>query len=161
MHWFDIILTIVSLYSIFKGYRSGFIRQLAALAGIVACVFLSDRVALIIQPYIADKVSSLLLGPVTFMVAFVLIFVAFMLLGYMLQSIFESSKKLGFINRFLGAVLCWVKWMLMLSILLNVVLKMDRQHLLLPADIEMQSKFFRFIKPIAPAIAPYLKFDLE
>jgi len=160
MNWLDIIVAIVIVYSIFKGYRTGFIKQLASLAGIVACILLSGKVSAMILPYLRNlgNIPDKLLEPAAFIAAFILIAAAFMLLGHMIQSILETIK-LGFINRLAGAVLSLAKWMIIISLVFNLLIKMDEHRVLFPADIENRSLSFKYIQPVAPAIAPYLKFN--
>lgn len=159
MNWFDIIVLIVALYSIFKGYRSGFIKQLASLAGLVACVLLSGKLSTILLPYFQDKIPGYFVEPATFIAAFLLIFAAFKLIGHMLQSILESIK-IGAINKFAGAILSLAKWMILISVIINLAEKLDSKHTLIPDDLATSSKSYRYVQPIAPMLTPYLKFDL-
>lgn len=160
MNWFDILVAIIILYSFFKGYSSGFIKQLASLAGIIACILLSGKVSSVILPHLQKlgNIPDKLLEPAAFIAAFIIIAAAFLLLGHMLQSILETIK-LGFINKIAGAGLGLIKWMIVLSMILNLLVKIDEHHVILPADISARSLTYKYIQPIAPSITPYLKFN--
>lgn len=162
MNWLDIIVAVVVVYSIFKGYSSGLIKQLASLVGVIACILLSGKVSLIILPYLREWniFPDSLVEPAAFIMSFLSIFAVVTLLGYMLQTILESIK-LGFVNRIGGIVICLAKWLIVLSLVLNLVERMDKNHNLISEDISEKSKTYPYVRPLAPAITPYLKFDFD
>lgn len=162
MNWFDIIIVIVAAYSIFKGYSSGLVKQLASLVGIIASILLSNKVAFIILPYLRnwEIFPDSLVEPAAFITSFLLIFAVVMVLGHMLQTILESIK-LDSLNKIGGVVICLAKWLIVVSLILNLVEKMDKDHSLIAEDISEKSKAYPYIQPIAPAITPYLKFDFD
>ncbi|MEN9919657.1 MAG: hypothetical protein RL662_2093 [Bacteroidota bacterium] len=159
MNGFDIFVLIVVAYSILTGYRSGLAKQLASLGGLIASILLSGKVSTILSPHLKDIIPNQLLQPVTFLIAFLLITIAFWLIGYMLQNILETIK-MGTINKLAGAGLSCTKWIIAISILLNIVVAMDKKNTLIPADMDTRSKSYKYIKPIAPAITPYLRFEI-
>lgn len=161
MTWLDILVLIVATYSIFKGYRSGLIKQLASLAAVVACVLISGKIATILLPYLLklESIPRNITEPLAFIASYIIIFAGFMLLGHMLQSI-AKTIKLGTVNKLAGAALSLAKWMIILSIFINLLTKMDVEHLIVRKDLGTESKTYKYIQPIAPEIAPYLKFRL-
>jgi uncharacterized membrane protein required for colicin V production len=161
MSWIDILAIIVALYSLFKGYRSGLVKQLASLAGIIACILLSGKVSYILLPYLRDYgiLPEYLVEPAAYIVSFLLILAVFWLLGYMLQSILESVR-LGTLNRLTGAILSLVKWAAILSLAFSLITRVDKNQSLLTEEARSKSHSYKYIQPIAPAIAPYLRFDL-
>lgn len=160
MNWFDILILIVTVYSLLKGYKSGFIKQLASLAAIIGCILLSGKISSIVLPYLNDKVPSNWSEPAAFITSFILIFAAAMIIGHMLQSILESVK-MGTLNKLAGAGLSFIKWIILISIAFNLLAKMDEKHVIITADMKNQSKTYKYVQPIAPMITPYLKFDWE
>lgn len=162
MNWFDIIIIIVIAYSIFKGYRSGLVKQLASLVGIIASILLSNKVSFLILPYFRSWgiFPDALVGPAAFIASFLIIFAAVLVLGHMLQTIIESIK-MDSLNKVGGVVLCLAKWLIVVSLVLNLVEKMDKNHSLIAEDISEKSKTYPYVQPIAPAITPYLKFDFD
>lgn len=160
MNWFDILIIVVAIYSVFKGYKSGFIKQLASLVAIIACILISGKVSSILLPYLQDKIPVNWAEPAAFIASFLLIFAAAMLIGHMLQSILETIR-MGILNKLAGAGLSLAKWMIIVSILFNLLAKMDENHILIGKDIKEKSKTYKYIQPIAPMITPYLKFNWE
>jgi len=162
MNWFDIIIAIILVYAFFRGYRSGFIKQLASLAGIIACILLSSKVSFLILPYLREwgSIPQNLVEPAAFITSFLLIFAVFMILGHMLQTIINTIK-LGLLNRLAGAALSIAKWFFIISVIINLLERIDKDRTLIPEDISEKSKTYRYIKPLAPEIATYLKFDFD
>jgi len=162
MNWFDILVIIVAIYAFIKGYSSGLIKQLASLAGIIACILLSGKVSLLILPYLRNlgKIPDNLIEPAAYIASFLLIFAVFMLIGHMLQSILQAVH-LGMLNKLAGSVLSLAKWMIIISLLVNLIAKIDKNNSIIPSDMDSRSKTYGYIQPIATVIAPYLKFDFS
>lgn len=158
MNWFDIIILIVAGYSILKGFKTGFVKQLASLGGLLAGAILSGQVSYILEPYM-HKVSERFAAPLSYMIAFVLIITAFAIVGHMLHEILETVK-LGTLNRLAGAALCFSKWILAISILINLISKADENKRLISDNFRKKSRTFNSVQAIAPIIVPYLKFEL-
>ncbi len=156
MNGLDIIVAVVIVYSIFKGYNSGLVRQLASLAGIIVCILLSGKISSIILPHLHEWAvfPAGLEKPAAFITSFLLIFIVVLLLGYMLQTILESIK-LGLLNRIGGVVLCLAKWLIILSLIINLTEEMDQKHSLIPENISEKSKTYRYIQPVVSAIMPF------
>lgn len=162
MNWLDIFIAIIAVYSIFNGYKSGLVKQLASLASIVACVLLSGKISTILLPYIVyfEFIPQHLGESFAFILSFAIIFGVFFALGYMLQNILQTVK-LGKLNKLAGASLCLVKWMVIVSLVLNLFTRMDSHNLVVPPDIGSKCKSYRFVQPIATEITPYLKFNIQ
>lgn len=158
MNWFDICIFIVSLYSILKGYQTGFVKQLASLAGLIVAAILSGQLSYIVLPFMS-KLSDQFAEPLSYIASFILIIAVFALIGHMLHEILETIK-LGTLNKLAGAVLCFSKWILLISITINLIEKLDTNKTLITDDFRSKSATFEMVKAIAPKIVPYLKFEL-
>ncbi|SHF60015.1 CvpA family protein [Dysgonomonas macrotermitis] len=162
MTWFDICIFIVTAYCIFKGYKTGLVKQLATLAGLVAGAVLSGQISTIIRPLIQGKTESsdYILEPLSYILAFAIIMLAFYLLGTLVQGILEAAK-MGTLNRLAGIVLCLTKWMFAISIVLNLLIKVDTNRIIISHETEARSKTYKYVQPLAPYLVPYLKFGLD
>jgi len=160
MNWFDIIIIIVFIYCIISGYKSGLIKQLTALVGIIVAAILSGKISDFFYPYIKDfsQIPDYVKVPFSFIIAFLLILSLFYIIGGMLESIIKTLK-MGILNKLCGSVFCFAKWCLAISILLNVVVTLDDNKQLINKNIEKESKTFTYVQQLAPKIIPYLKFD--
>lgn len=162
MTWFDLFIYIVIIYCVFKGYKTGLIKQLATLAGLVAGAILSGQISSILLPVLQGKShsSDYILAPISYMLAFALIMLAFYFLGTLIQGIVEAAK-MGTLNRLAGIVLCLTKWMLAISIIMNLILKIDSTHYIISENTINNSKMYKYVQPLAPHIVPFLKFEFN
>lgn len=161
MNWFDILIIIVTLYCILSGYRSGFIKQLSSLVGVVVSAMLSGKIADLIFPYIKNigQTPDYITAPMSFVVAFLIILIAFFILGRMLETIVKTLK-MGILNKLCGSAFCLIKWFFLISIIINVLTTLDDENKLINKNITEESKTFIYIQKFGPKIIPYLKFDL-
>lgn len=161
MNWFDLFILIVVAYCALSGYKSGLIRQLASLVGFATAAILSGQISTIIEPHIkkASNIPEYLVDSLSYALSFLVIMIFFYILGRMLESIVKSIK-MGTLNRIGGSVLCLAKWVLVVSIILNIIIRIDNKKQL-TNNIEKDSISYRYIQPIAPSIIPYLQFNFE
>lgn len=162
MTWFDIFIYIVIIYCVFKGYKTGLIKQLATLAGLVAGAILSGQISSLLLPILQGKSGSsdYILAPLSYMLAFALIMLAFYLLGTLLQGIIEAAK-MGILNRLAGVILCLTKWILAISIVTNLIAHIDSKHFIISDATINNSKTYKYVQPFAPHIVPFLKFEFN
>ncbi|NLY25313.1 MAG: CvpA family protein, partial [Bacteroidales bacterium] len=157
MNWFDILIGILLLIAVINGYRKGLIMQLVGLATIVLAAIFGGRLAERILPEIIGWIN---LSPeaarvLSFVFAFALIAIVLSLVGRLLQK-FIDVVLLSFFNRLLGAVIAAGTMMLFLSILLNLVLMLDKTGMVIKKEIREDSFFFGRVEAVVPAIIPSL-----
>ncbi len=118
----DIILIVVLVVGIVRGYMAGFINQLASLLGLVVGLV----VARAMYGALADKLYSTVTDSMTAaqVMAFVLIWlavpVAFAIVAFALTKLM-SVVSLGWVNRWLGAGLGAIKYVLFASLVMCVL----------------------------------------
>lgn len=161
MIWFDIFIIIVTLYSITKGYRSGIVKQFTSLSGLIIGAIIAGKISTIIYPYVKEltHISEPILASVSYIVAFALIIIFFYIIGKMLESIIKAIK-MNFLNKLLGSIFCIAKWYIAISIVLNLLIKLDTDKQLISDSMIKKSYSFHYIQKIAPTIIPYLQFKL-
>jgi len=157
MNWFDILISILLLIALVNGYRKGLIMQLVGLATIVLAAIFGGRLAESIFPEIIGMIN---LSPeaakvLSFIIAFVLIAIVLSIVGRLLQK-FIDVVLLSFFNRLLGAVIAVGTMMLFLSIILNLVLMLDKKEVVIKKEIREESCFFERVEAVVPAIIPHL-----
>lgn len=162
MNWFDIAIFVIIIAAAIKGYISGFIKQLASLAGIIAGAIFAGKIAGFITPYIHDttQTNNYIVEALSYFIAFLIIVIAFLLLGRIVQGMLEAVK-LNFINRLAGVVFSAGKWLIVLSILLNVIVELDQKKIIIKPEIRENSKTYPYIKAITPYFIPFLDFDFQ
>ena len=143
----DIIVAIIILLAIFKGYQRGLIvgifSFIALFIGLAAAIKLSAVVAGYIGKSV--KVSDQWL-PV---IAFAVIFIIVVLLVRLVAKIIERSVRfamLGWVNRLGGVILYVALYITVLSVLLFYA---EQIKLLQPATID-KSLTYHYIQPLGP-----------
>jgi len=157
MNWFDILVGILLLIAFINGYRKGLIMQLIGLATIILAAIFGGRLAEKILPEIHRllELSPNTARVLSFMLAFALIAIVLSLIGRLLQK-FIDVVLLSFVNRLLGSVIAMATMMLFLSILLNLVLMLDRNETVIDRKTRQESFFFERVEAVVPALIPYL-----
>lgn len=161
MNWFDFIVLGILALSFIKGYKSGFVMQLATLAGFVVSAIFAGKLSELVAPKLIefiDDIPAYIISPLSYTIAFILILVAFFFVG----KVFESLLKfvmLGFINKLLGAVFSATKWVLVFGILLSLLSELDKNKTLFKEEFRDKSLTFNPIMKVAQSVVPFLKFD--
>ena len=157
MNWFDILIGILLLIALINGYRKGLIMQLVGLATIVMAAIFGGRLAERILPEITGltNLSPEAARVLSFILAFALIAIVLSLIGRLLQK-FIDVVLLSFFNRLMGAVIATGTMMLFLSIILNLVLMLDKNEVVIRKEIREDSFFFERVEAVVPAMIPYL-----
>ncbi len=160
MNWFDILIAIIFVYSVTTGYRTGLIKQIASLTGIIAAAILSGKISQLIYPLIKNiaQIPSFATMPMAFVIAFIIIISSIYIVVKMLENI-VSTFRMGILNKVCGSIFCFAKWSIIISIIINLFVTLDNGNKLLNKNIEKESKSFRYMSILAPKLIPYLKFD--
>ncbi|MDR1881866.1 MAG: CvpA family protein [Prevotella sp.] len=160
LNWFDLVVVILVLITLIKGFFSGLVMQTAALAGIVLGAVFAGKLSGFIAPRLINLTGgpSHIIGPLSYLVAFIAILVVLFFAGKLLES-FVDALKMTMLNRLAGALFCAAKWIIVFSIVLNLVTEFDRHKQIIKEDTREHSHTYPFITKIAKAVIPYLRFD--
>lgn len=160
MSWFDLVVVILILVTLVKGFFSGLVMQIASLAGIVLGAIFAGQLSAFIAPRLIEYVggSPHIIGPLSYIIAFILIIVALFFAGKLIES-FVDALKMTFLNRLAGAVFCCVKWVVLFSILLNLLVEFDQNKVIIKEDVRENSQIYPYIAEISRTVIPYLRFD--
>lgn len=162
MNWFDICIVIVIIYCIIKGYKTGLVKQLSTLAGLIVGAVLSGKLSILVLPYIQHikQIPEYMTAPLSYALTFLIIITSFYLLGTMMEEILKTVK-MGTLNKLAGIALCLTKWLFAISIIVNLIVQADEHHQLLAPKIQNGSATYKYIQPFAPKLVPFLKFSLD
>jgi len=160
MTWFDLVVFAIIIFAVVRGFISGLIMQLASLAGLIVCAFFAGQIAALISPYIIEltKSSGYLIKPISYLCAFILIMIAFLLLGKLLEGVMKTVK-INFVNRLAGGAFSVVKWLIVVSILLNLIVGIDKNEKIIKAEVKEKSYTYKPVKAITPYFIPFLGFE--
>lgn len=162
MNWFDICIFIVIIYCIIKGYKTGLVKQLSTLAGLIVGAVLSGKLSILILPYVQHikQIPHYMAAPLSYAITFLIIISSFYLLGTMMEEILKTVK-MGTLNKLAGVALCLTKWLFAISIVVNLIVQADEHHQLIAPKIQNGSATYKYIQPLAPKLVPFLKFNFD
>lgn len=158
--WLDILILLICVGALIRGFFTGFIMQLATLAGIVLGAIFSGKMAEIISPYIERWIdaSQQVITATSYLASFIIILIVVTLIGRLVNSL-AKAILLDTANKLAGAVFCMGKWILIVSILLNLVVMFDSEKVIIREKVRNESYSYPFLITIAQTIIPYLSFD--
>lgn len=161
MNWFDLVILIILLIALINGYKKGLILQLVGLAIIVLSAIFGGKLAAYILPELNKflELSPNLMRVLSFVLAFAAIALVISTIGRLIQQLM-SVMLLSSVNRIIGAIISIGTTMFILSIILNLVLMLDKNESLINKKIKDESFFFERVEAVVPAVVPYLNKEL-
>ncbi len=160
MNYFDIIVAILLLLAAIKGFKNGFIIELASLAALVLGILAAIKFSELTAGFLSRFFESQFLGIIAFCVTFVLVVVSVHLIAKGVDRLVKAVA-LGWFNRILGVALGVVKAGLILSVLLLALDLFGLEQALVPARIQNKSLLYPSIKGAAPRVLNLFKTDLN
>ena len=156
MNILDIIILICLIPSLIQGLRKGFISQANAIISIIAGVWASAKFANVLGVQLAEYItaSEQILKIVSFAIILALTFLILGVLSRMLESI-VNFVMLGWVNKLLGAAFAFVKGVLILGLILNILTSLSGS--LINSEVFSESSLYPVINSIANTIFPYIK----
>lgn len=160
MATFDIIILVLAAITLIVGFSTGFVMQVALLAGVVLGAIFAGQLATYINPYLLDWTggASHIIGPVSYVISFIIILMALTLVGKLAQSVLKAVQ-INFINRLAGAIFSLAAWLVIASIVLNVVVEIDKDKVIIGENTRQRSYAYPWVKDLAPKAIPFLRFD--
>lgn len=155
-HW-DIILFLPLLWAAWKGFKNGFIIEVASIVALIAGIYLAANFSEITAGAIKNwlDIEGTWLGYVSFLATFILaVFGVYALAKVIEKAVNLAALKL--VNKIAGLVFGVLKVALILSIILNLLGWLDRHVPVLSKSEPDKSLLFNPVKGIAPAILPML-----
>lgn len=170
MNILDIVIAVTVGFCLVRGIFRGIVMELTSIAGVFVgfygAYYLYSPVTNLISHVVADKPY---LNAVSFLLTFVLLFLAVGLIGFLLKNLLKALE-LGWADRILGGVFGFFKAVLIVTLLLvplttflpkdallirhsflapHVMTISEKMVLLVPK--EMKEKFAENIKPLKEA----------
>jgi membrane protein required for colicin V production len=157
MNWIDLIIVVLLILALIKGFTDGLVKEVASLAALIlgiwgAIKFSSFTAAKLYEWF---DMSGQYVGIIAFMVTFIIIVVVIHFVGTLADKLIETVS-LGFLNRLLGIVFGLFKSVLILSVIFVILNAIDAKRPFLPRERIEESMFYNPIADIAPAIFPII-----
>jgi membrane protein required for colicin V production len=156
MSWLDLVCLIIILYGLIHGLIKGFVLELSSLVGIVLGIIAA-------RLYYVDFASKIELWfDISFQyakpISFIIIFIAVAIVLHIIALIIDKFLKviaLGWFNRLLGGLFGVIKFVLILSIFINVISALNKNERLISHETTEKSVLFEPIKNTIPVLKSY------
>ena len=154
-NWIDVIILVLLIWTIIKGFRKGFIIELASLLALILGIFGAIKFADFTAGYLSANVD--LPEDYTPLIAFALTFILIVIGVHFIARLVQTLVKmvaLNFINRLAGAVFSGLKTLLILSFVLFFVESIDQNIKLIPQQKKNDSLFYYPLSGVAFDLLP-------
>ncbi|SMO62278.1 membrane protein required for colicin V production [Saccharicrinis carchari] len=158
MNYFDIVVGVLLIIALVKGFKNGLIIEFAALAALVLGVLGAIKFSAFTEVWLMQYWQSDYINIIAFFITFIAIVIGVHLLAKLVDTLVKAVA-LGLVNRVLGAVFSLFKYGFVLSVLLAVFTTFDKSFDLLPEKTRERSYLYQPLSEFAPFIFPYLNFD--
>ncbi|NQU87943.1 MAG: CvpA family protein [Mariniphaga sp.] len=158
MNYIDIVLVILLLLAAISGFKKGLIVELASLAALILGIWGAFEFSDITAEFLVENFNWNWdhLNVVSFVITFVVIVILVHIIGSVINKMIEVAM-LGFLNRLAGIVFGVVKSALILSVILVVFDRIDRDVNILSKEKKADSRLYQPIRDFAPTIFPFIE----
>ncbi|HAX95473.1 MAG TPA: colicin V production protein [Prolixibacteraceae bacterium] len=159
MNYLDIILLILLLLSAINGFKNGFVEELAGLVALILGIWAAIKFSAVLGGYITEtfQLDGKYVNILAFIGIFIFVIILINIIGALISNLVKAIK-LNFINRFAGLFFGALKGILILSVFLVVINKIDQDVHLIPVEAKNNSRMFKPAKDFAPSVFPFLDF---
>lgn len=158
MNFMDVFLSIGLVFGIVGGYRKGFFVELASLVALLLGIFIAVKFSYLMKTYLENHGFS---GSVTVEVAaFALTFIGVVVGVSILARFFTKIAdftNLGWVNNLLGAVFGLLKSVLLLSVFLNLLQKINTDYTFVTQKTITGSKLHQPVQKVSRLIYPAIE----
>lgn len=157
MNTIDIIIGIILIFGTVNGFMKGLFVEITTLVGLVLGVYGAIHFSYFLGNFLKDSVSwdESMIQVVAFGGTFLIILIALVLLGKAMTKIAETIA-LGFFNKLVGAIFGFLKYALILSVVLIVYDEINSSIRFIEKKKTKESVLYEPVKNFAPTIFPNL-----
>ena len=151
MNYLDIVIAILLIYGLIKGFTNGIIKEITVLLGLVIGVY----VAINFSFYLHPKFEKILEGYeqaipiIAFVSMFTVSVLTIQILGYIVDKL-TKALALGFVSRILGAIFGFLKIVVILSFLLAIATNYN----MIEKNTQNESVLLKSIQEVSELITP-------
>lgn len=158
MNYLDIIICILLVWGVVKGFRKGLViaatSLFALILGIYGGIKFSDYVAALLLEH--TEIQESYIPICSFILVFLFIVLAVNILGHLLEQLVKLGA-LGLINKVLGSVFGLIKSTIIIGILVLILNYFDKRIGLLSEEVKQKSFFYQKITEVSTTLIPALK----
>lgn len=150
----DIGILVISLWLAYKGFTKGIIIELASLIALGLGVFGAIHFSNLLNPYIINfGISEKYTPIVSFAATFILILLVVHLIAKLITKLIDALS-LSFLNKIGGALFGALKGLLICTVIILYVNKLDQRISFLSTDMKESSIFYKPMLEIGETVFP-------
>ncbi|WP_299258832.1 CvpA family protein [uncultured Aquimarina sp.] len=155
MNYIDIILGILLLWGLIKGFSKGLFVSLASLVALVAGIYIAVHFSHLIGEYLEQYVDwgDGALKLTAFAITFIIVVILISLAGKLLTKIADFAS-LGILNKLLGAAFGVLKFAFIASVVIIFVDAGNRSLNIIKQETLDSSILYSPVKKLAPMVLP-------
>jgi len=154
----DIILLICFIPAIIGGIKTGFVKQVAALAALIlgawAAWYFSDFFAHNVNIWL--ETNRVLTQIIAFAGVFLIVILFINMIGHAIHAL-VNLVLLGWLDKLLGVVFAFLKYAFIISMVIYFLESINDLYSFLPVETISQSKLYGVISSFAPTILPFIE----
>jgi membrane protein required for colicin V production len=158
----DIILAILLVYGLYKGFTKGLFVEVASLVSLLVGLYGAIHFSFFIGDWLKTKVAwdAKYIQIVAFALTFFILLILVSLVGKLLTKIIDAAQ-LGALNKIAGAIFGAAKVALIVSVILNLFGKMNDTITFVKQETLDETILYNRVKDFAPAIFPSIMEQVE
>ncbi|MBE7641311.1 CvpA family protein [Salegentibacter sp. BLCTC] len=155
MNTIDIVLALILLYGLVRGFFRGILAEIASLLGIVAGIYGAIHFSYILSDFFAENMNwdSEYVNLIAFAITFILIVFLISLAGRILTKV-AGFAALGIVNKLLGGAFGLLKMTFIASVIIMFFAATNEEVNLVSKESLEESKLYNPVKVIAPMLLP-------
>ena len=158
MNYIDIILAIILVTGIVRGFMKGFVYEVAVLGALFLGVYAAFKLSHILTPWLskAGDFSPGTAGFAASLILFLLVVFGIIFLAKLFTGLADMAA-LGIFNKILGGMFGLAKHILVLSVFIYFFNQLDTRHHFISTDKKAESRLYYPVMKVAPALFPLMK----
>jgi membrane protein required for colicin V production len=158
MNFLDIILAILLLTGLVRGFMKGFIFEIAVAGALFLGTYAAFKLSYLLQPWVLKlgDMNPMTVNIVCSLLMFTLICVGLFFLAKLFTGL-ANMAALGIFNKILGGIFGFLKYAFIISICLYFFNLIDRNNKIISADTRAESRLYYPVLRLSPALLPVMK----
>lgn len=155
----DIVLTVFLVIGLVQGIKNGFFVELASLVSMLLGIFIAIKFSYVMKSWLEKHYTDWnpkVVQVAAFALTFLFVIIAVSLLAKFFTSV-ANFAALGIFNRILGGIFGLLKTILTVSILLNLLLKVNWHESIISKESREKSVLFKPVRETSMAIYPSIE----
>lgn len=155
MNWLDIIICVLLLIGVWKGYLNGFFIELTSILALIASIYGAIYFSNYTGDWLRDQFDwdDSYITILSFIITFIVIIFVISYIGKLITKLLNTAR-LGFINKIAGALFGMLKMGFIASVILMFIKTASGEFEIIGKQTINQSLVYKKIEPLAPMLLP-------